>query len=174
MWSQWSRHWPVMMTRWQTAAQCDRYTTQKVMCEVLAGAQVQLAHPRPRQLFICCLVVGLDKSIMILNTGSCLISIGDLAVHVILVFITLILDQQLCNHLLTLVDTTVDGFVIVGSCHSTSIFLGHDLRVRTFRKLRGLRWIRQHLFYLQPENPWGECTCKPWACWAYRWEKPDI
>lgn len=55
--------------------------------------------------------------------------------------------------MLTLVDTTVDVLVIVGSCHSTSIFLGHDLRVRTFWKLRGLRWIRQHLFYLQPENP---------------------
>lgn len=65
---------------------------------------------------------------------------------------------------------TVDVFVslIVGSCHSTSIFLGHDLRIRTLWKLCGLRRIRQHLFNLQPENPWGECTCEPRACWTYR------
>lgn len=38
-------------------------------------------------------VVGLDKSIMILNTGFCLISIGDLAVPMILVFITFMLAR---------------------------------------------------------------------------------
>lgn len=60
--------------------------------------------------------------------------------------------------------------LVLGSCHSTSIFLGHDLRLRAFRKLRRLRWLRQHLLHLQPENPWGECTRKPWARRTHRWD----
>lgn len=147
-----------MKERWRVTVaerEADRCTDR------LDNASSTFQQPLP--------VVGLDKSIMIHNTVPYLILIGDLAVHMILVLITFILDQRLCNRMLTLVDATVDVFVIVGSCHSSSIFLGHDLCVRTFRKLCGLRWIRQHLFYLQPENPWGECTCKPWACWAYRW-----
>lgn len=60
--------------------------------------------------------------------------------------------------------------LVVGSRHSTSIFLGHDLRLRTVRKLRCLWWLRQHLLYLQPENPRGECTRKPRARWTHRWD----
>lgn len=57
----------------------------------------------------------------------------------------------------------------IGPCHSTSIFLGYDLRICTFRKLCGLWWLRQHLLHLQPENTWGECTCESWACRTYRY-----
>lgn len=59
--------------------------------------------------------------------------------------------------------------LVLGSCHSTSFFLGHDLCVCTIRKLCCLWWLRQHLLHLQPENTWGECTCEPWACWTHRW-----
>lgn len=61
--------------------------------------------------------------------------------------------------------------LLIGSCHSSSLFLGHDLCICTFRKLRGLWRFRQHLLHLQPENSWGECTREPRARWTYRYVK---
>lgn len=57
-----------------------------------------------------------------------------------------------------------------GSCHSTSILLGHDLCICTIRKLCCVWWLRQHLFHLQPENTWGQCTREPWAGRTYRYQ----
>lgn len=72
-----------------------------------------------------------------------------------------------CEFLLTL-NCCVAAFV-AGPRHSTSIFLGHDLRLRAVGKLRRLRWLRQHLLHLQPENPRGECTREPRARRTHRW-----
>lgn len=59
--------------------------------------------------------------------------------------------------------------LFTGSCHSTSILLGHDLCICPIRKLCCLWWLRQHLFHLQPENTWGQCTREPWTGRTYRY-----
>lgn len=58
--------------------------------------------------------------------------------------------------------------LLAGPCHSSTLFLGHDLLICTFRKLRGLWRSGQHLLYLQPEDTRGECTCEPGARWTHR------
>ena len=46
--------------------------------------------------------------------------------------------------------------------------LGDDLCLRAIRKLRGLRWSRQHLFHLQPENTGGQRPGEPGTLRAQR------
>ncbi len=58
---------------------------------------------------------------------------------------------------------------VSGPRHSSALLLGDDLCLRSFRELRCLWRLRQHLLHLQPQDSRGERACQPWAGRTHRY-----
>ncbi len=58
---------------------------------------------------------------------------------------------------------------VSGPCHTSALLLGDDLCLRSFRELRCLWRLRQHLLHLQPQDSRGERACQPRAGRTHRY-----
>lgn len=55
-----------------------------------------------------------------------------------------------------------------GARDPAPIVVGHDLRLRALRQLRGLRGPGQHLLYIQFEDARGQRARQPGTAWTHR------